>query len=202
MSPYASDDDVVDTAAMASCSTPLSDRLSASSHCVLVDWRASVRRTFVDSRIAQDHFRDRPGTCEGAPAGPRRSMDACSRLTACALQVDSSLSHRPPAQSSTARGCCASPIRDRHDRHREAGRLRLVCPRHLCVAIRGRSELWRTTAVTRFNSAGYLRTVDLCAVPVYQRSTTLCHRKFAPVFAPLELSALPQRTISTLAKFH
>src|SRR5215204_6024183 len=59
MSPYVSADDVVDAAAVTSCSTPLSDRLPAASQCVLIDWRASVRRTCVGSRIAQDHCRDR-----------------------------------------------------------------------------------------------------------------------------------------------
>jgi hypothetical protein len=47
MSPYVSGDDVVDAAAVTSRSTPLSDRLPASSQCVLIDWRASVRRTCV-----------------------------------------------------------------------------------------------------------------------------------------------------------
>jgi hypothetical protein len=54
MSPYVSGDDVVDAAAVTSRSSPMSDRLSASSQFGLIDWRASVRRTCVGSRIAQD----------------------------------------------------------------------------------------------------------------------------------------------------
>jgi putative transposase len=55
VSPYACGDDVVDAAAVTPRSTPLADGPSASSQCVLLDWRVSVRRTFVGSRIAQDH---------------------------------------------------------------------------------------------------------------------------------------------------
>ena len=73
MSPYASGDDVVDAAAVTSRSTPLSDRLSASSQCVLVDWRASVRRTFVGSHIAQDHFRDRTGMRRSTSRAPPKN---------------------------------------------------------------------------------------------------------------------------------
>jgi hypothetical protein len=73
MSPHASGDDVVDAAAVTSRSTPLSDRLSASSQRVLVDWRASVRRTFVGSRIVQDHFRDRTGMRKSTSRAPPKN---------------------------------------------------------------------------------------------------------------------------------
>jgi hypothetical protein len=79
MSPYVSGDDVVDTAAVTSRSTPLSDRLSASSHCVPIDWRASVRRTFVGARIAQDHCRDRTGMRSGTSRAP--PTNGCVRPT-------------------------------------------------------------------------------------------------------------------------
>jgi hypothetical protein len=79
MSPYVSGDDVVDAAAVTSRSRPLSDRLSASSQCVLIDWRASVRRTCVGSRIAQDHCRDRTGMRSGTSRAP--PTNRCVRPT-------------------------------------------------------------------------------------------------------------------------
>ena len=79
MSPYVSGDDVVDAAAVTSRSRPLSDRLSASSQCVLIDWRASVRRTFVGSRIAQDHCRDRTGMRSSTSRAPPKN--GCVRPT-------------------------------------------------------------------------------------------------------------------------
>ena len=84
MSPYASGDDVVDAAAATSRSAPLSDRLSASSQCLLVDWRASVPRTFVASPIDQDHFRDRTGM--------RTSADRAPPTNGC-VQFDSRRAH-------------------------------------------------------------------------------------------------------------
>jgi len=96
MSPYASGDDVVDAAVVTSRSTPLSDRLSASSQCVLVDWRASVPRTFVGSPIDQDHFRDRTGMRRSAGRAPPRNR--CVHSThGGRTAVDSYLSHRPTA---------------------------------------------------------------------------------------------------------
>jgi hypothetical protein len=79
MSPYLSGHDVVDATAVTSRSTPLSDRLPAPSQCVLIDWRASVRRTCVGSRIAQDHCRDRTGMRSGTSRAPPKN--GCVRPT-------------------------------------------------------------------------------------------------------------------------
>jgi hypothetical protein len=79
MSPHLSGDDVVDAAAVTSRSTPSSDRLSASSQCLLIDWRASVRRTFVGSRIADDHCRDRTDMRSGTSRAPPKN--GCVRPT-------------------------------------------------------------------------------------------------------------------------
>jgi hypothetical protein len=74
MSPYASGDDVIDASAVTSRSTPLADRLSAPSQCVLVDWRASGRRTFVGSCMAQDHCRDRTGMRRSTSRAPPKNV--------------------------------------------------------------------------------------------------------------------------------
>jgi hypothetical protein len=63
MSSSAPGDDVVDVSAVACRSTPLSDGLSASSQCVVIDWPASVRRTFLGLHIAHGHLHD----CTGMP---------------------------------------------------------------------------------------------------------------------------------------
>src|SRR5215204_3367177 len=79
MSPYISGNDIVDAAAATSRSTPLFDRLSTSRQIVLIAWRASVRRTCVGSRLAQDHCRDRTGIRRGTSRAPPK--DECVQPT-------------------------------------------------------------------------------------------------------------------------
>jgi hypothetical protein len=148
MSPYASGNDVVDASAVTSRSTPLSDRsvcvesmrdrrlarLGPTHICWLAYNPASLSRPH---RHAKKH---QPGPAGNACLQPTHGVRAAGRFVPLA-----------PVQlrSSTAWDCCGSPIRDRHDRHRETGRLRLVCGWHVCVAIRGRSEYWRPIASVR-----------------------------------------------------
>ena len=73
LSPYASDDDVVDAAARTCRSTPLSDWLSASTQCALVDWPASARHTFRGLHFTQDHLRARTGMRRSTGRAPPRN---------------------------------------------------------------------------------------------------------------------------------
>jgi hypothetical protein len=86
MSPYASGDDVIDASAVTSRSTPLSDRLSAPSQCVLVDWRASGRRTCVGSRIAPDHCRDRTSMRRNTSRAPPKNVCVQPTHGVCAVE--------------------------------------------------------------------------------------------------------------------
>jgi hypothetical protein len=133
ISPDPSRDDVVDATAVTCRSTPVSERLSASSQCVLVDWRASVR-TAVGSRISQDHFRGFTGLRRSTSRAPPKNVcvQPSSGVRAAGRFVPLASGR---LRRSTARDRCGSLIRDRDDRHREAGRLGLVGGRHAGVVI-------------------------------------------------------------------
>jgi hypothetical protein len=95
ISPCAWGDDVVDASAVTCRSTPLSDRPSSSSQCGLVDWPASVRRTFLGLHFTQPQLHDRRGIRRSTGRAPPRN--GCLQPThACALKVDSYLADRLP----------------------------------------------------------------------------------------------------------
>ena len=145
MSPCASGDNVVDASVAPLRSTPLADRLSASSQCVLVDWCDSVRCTVTGARIAQDHVRDRIGMRRGSGRAPPTNAFADDSRARCADRESATRTGPPTVYS------CRFARRERPEStsttvivRREV--LRLVPGRHVGVVIRGRLEYWRTTA--------------------------------------------------------
>ena len=73
-SSYAAGDEVVDALARACRSSPPSDRLGASTHCLLVDWPAPVRRTCLGGHFTQDHVRERSRLRTRAARAPPRNV--------------------------------------------------------------------------------------------------------------------------------
>jgi hypothetical protein len=73
-SSYAAGDDVVDALTRACPSSPSSDRLCASTHYSLVDWRAPVRRTCLGGHFTQGYVRDRSRVRTRAARAPPRNV--------------------------------------------------------------------------------------------------------------------------------
>jgi hypothetical protein len=150
ISPGALADDVVDATAVTCRSTPVSDRLSASSQCVLVDWRASIGTT-TGSCVSQDQCRDFTGMRRSASrAPPSTYLCSVSRRAHCksipASRTGPTAIRRP--RETVARRQFA--IGTNH--HPEVGRLGFVLTRPRGDS-RGRSGFWRTTRAAQRSSS-------------------------------------------------
>jgi hypothetical protein len=130
LSPYVSDDDLVDATARTCRSIWSSDSLPAPRPCALFHGRASAHvLTYLALRVTFTTAQ----ACEGAPAGPRQGLHACNRLTA--VGAAGRVVRLAPGQLQPLTSVRPLPVadRDQYKRHPDAGRLRVVCGGPVCL---------------------------------------------------------------------